>query len=250
MFVPSWPLLLVTLVRMAGVVILLPTGSTAFSALRFRLALSLVLTMLVSSGISGDVPLDVRFPLVLLQELALGACFGFGIRVLFTAAQVVAELLLHSSGLAQVAWQQAMDGVSTTGIRRFLEITLIAVFFASGGHRALIGNLLQTIVDIPPASFDLQSTGPSLMLGFLARSFELGVYTAFPLLLSAGLGLLATGLLHRLVPQLASLVASAGVGYVILLVTLVLGMGAISGMFESGLLAYADQFRLEAITGR
>ena len=47
-----------------------------------------------------------------------------------------------------------------------------------------------------------------------------------------------------------TLVASAGVGYVVLLVTLVLGMGAMSGMFESGLLAYADRFTLESIAGR
>ena len=250
MLQPPWLLWLVTMARMAGVVALLPTGSTSFGVARFRLALVLVLTVLVGGALEGDVVLDSGLPLLLAQEFALGVCFGFGIRVLFLAAQVVAELLLHSSGLAHMAWQPMTDGTTTIGIRRFLELTLLAVFFATGGHRVLIANLLQTLVDVPPASFCLTDSGPSLMLGFLARSFELGVYTAFPLLISAGLGLLATGLLHRLVPQLASLVASAGVGYVILLVTLMLGLGAMSGLFESGVLAYSDHFTIQSLLGR
>ena len=91
----------------------------------------------------------------------------------------------------------------------FLSSRWLPCFFATNGHRVVVANLLRTTVDVPIGAFELTSDGARMMLGFLARSFELGVYSAFPLLVSAGVGLVATGLLHRLVPQLASMVSSA-----------------------------------------
>ena len=88
-----WLFWLVTFVRVLGVVTLVPTGSTALTAIRARLALAVVLTILVGASRAGEIAFDTALPVVLAEEFALGACFGFGIRVLFLAAQVVAELL-------------------------------------------------------------------------------------------------------------------------------------------------------------
>lgn len=238
---------LMTLLRVLGIVAMLPAGPTSLGMFRIRAALAIVLTALIAANTTGEVPLDDHVALVAIHELGLGICFGFGIRVLFVAAQVVAELLLHSSGLAQVAYQQAMGGNQVQGITRFFELTLITVFFASSGHQVLIGNLLQAIVEVPIGHFQITEIGLSMAVGFLARSFELGVYTSFPLLASAGTAMVVTGVIHRLIPQLASLVSSAGIGYLFLLATMLLGMGAISGMFESGIHAYADGFTTRAL---
>ena len=136
----------------------------------------------------------------------LGAIFGFALNLVFVGLQFGAHLVAQQSGLAMAevfnpAFESDMDILSNI----YYWVAGVA-FFILGGHRTLIGSILDTFAVLPPMGRAWPESVSGVVLGAMSASFELALRVAWPALLALLLSELAMGFASRTMPQLNILV--------------------------------------------
>ena len=78
----------------------------------------------------------------------------------------------------------------------------LAVFVTVGGHRLLLGGLLNTFAAMPPGQARLADSLVSSLTSLITESFHLGVCAAAPATVALLLATVILGLITRTLPQL------------------------------------------------
>lgn len=195
---------------------------------RFRLAVALVLTVLVSPAMfansqtvaGGEGPIFASFA----GEILRGACFGFGLCLWLIGAEICATMWGHLSGIS-------IDAFPTGDQRpwaRFFQLTWLTVFFLTGAHRIAVRALLDSFHRVPPGSPVEVSVMLHSVLELLGFAMQLGLRAGIPLAatLLAALGI--TVLMSRLLPHLQTLVTSTSLGALMLVAALFVGWGPLA----------------------
>jgi flagellar biosynthetic protein FliR len=181
--------------------------------LSFTLAL-LIMPTQSSASLPGPGSL-LAFVGIVVGELAIGLILGLGIMIFMTGLQIAGELLSHVAGLTLSEVLDPMSGASTPVFSQIFSLISTAVFMVIGGHRVVLGGLLDTFHTIPPgrcmaALLGSNNSGQPVFLQALAenfvlltsQSFELGIRTSVPLVTALLLATLVLGLISRTLPQL------------------------------------------------
>src|SRR4029079_759430 len=139
---------------------------------------------------------------LLASEALVGLLLGFGMNILFSGIQVAGQIVSQLSGLslAEVFSPGFEEDVSVFS-QLFYFLTL-AVFVAIGGHRIMIGALLDTFTAAPPGQAALGHEFVDVLTNIAAQSFALGIRAAAPLLTALLLSTLVLGLISRTMPQI------------------------------------------------
>ena len=92
---------------------------------------------------------------------AAGRCLGWGVTILFHAMTVAGELIGHTSGLsiAELFDPGLEDNLPL--LSRMLYLMALAVFLAIGGHRLVLGGLLDTFQAVPPGTAGCPARWPA-----------------------------------------------------------------------------------------
>jgi flagellar biosynthesis protein FliR len=128
---------------------------------------------------------------------------------------------------------------------RLLVLVGTAVFVGIGGHRLLMGGLLETFQKIPPGGLAaavldspsgagtglLPSVVDTLML-LTAASFQLAIRASAPVVAALLLSMLVLGLISRTLPQLNVLMVGFGVNAILTFGVFALSMGAAVMLFQ------------------
>ena len=240
--------LLFTLVltRISGLFVTAPVFGTteAPAVVRAFLAftLALLLTPIQSSTSVPDPGNMLHYVLIVAAELMIGLCLGLGLVVFLSGIQMAGELISRIGGLTLSDIFDPASGESIPLFSRLFGLVATAVFLLIGGHRSVLGGLLDSFHTIPPGRTlaMVLGNGPLLhslldtFVSLTAESFHLGIRASIPVVTAVLLATLVLGLIGRTMPQLNVLVIGFGLNAMLTFAVLSLSLGV-------AVLAFRDQ---------
>lgn len=141
-------------------------------------------------------------PLILAQQVLVGAAIGFTMRLVFAAIELAGDAIGLQMGLSFAGFMSPGTGEQTPIVGSMLGVIASLIFLAINGHLLLIAAIVDSF-DVIPVAF---GSKPSLDLLALAavggEVFRLGLHIALPVLATMLILNLALGVLARVAPQL------------------------------------------------
>ena len=179
-------------------------------------------------------------------ELLIGLVLGMGITILLGGIQMAGDLMSRVGGLTL---SDVFDPTTSTNVPLFsqlLGLLSTALFLIIGGHRILLGGLLDTFSAIPPGGSVAMflgtaggGSGPGLLaslvemfLVLITQSFHVAIRAAAPVVTAVLLATLVLGLISRTLPQLNVMVVGFGLNAMITFGVFFLSLGAALLVFQ------------------
>lgn len=222
--------------RVGALVATAPLLRIATAPVRVRVFLAIALTMLVMplySHLSYTSPWNLfAFGSLLMNEILVGLLLGLGMQILLSGVQVAGQIVAHLSGmsLAEIS-SPTFEGSASVFTEVFHYVTM-AVFVALGGHRMVVGGLLDTFHWAPPGRCQLGDSFAEVMVGILQQSFQLGVRAAAPIMVALLLSTLLLGLISRTLPQINILAVGFGLNSLLTVGAMLVSVGAVAWVFQ------------------
>jgi flagellar biosynthetic protein FliR len=142
-------------------------------------------------------------------------------------------MVAQVSGLAIAEVFDPSQENNVSVFSRLLFLVTLAIFVSIGGHRMVMGGLLDTFQSIPPGSASLPRPLSEALVSLVTQSFELGIRAAAPMVVSLLLANLILGLIGRTLPQLNILVIGLGMNSLVTFAVLSLALGAAAWVFQA-----------------
>ncbi|MCG8587597.1 MAG: flagellar biosynthetic protein FliR [Pirellulales bacterium] len=227
----------VILTRVSGLVMTAPLFSGQHIAVRIRamlaVSISVVIT-LVHGGPSLKVPDNlIELSLMMVSELLVGMTLGMGIAILFAGVQIAGHLISTLSGMSIAdAFNPAADSNEPL-FGQLLYFVALAVFCIIGGHRMMLGALLDTFAALPVGNASLDGSVVETITSILSQAFVLGIRAAAPTVAALLLATLVMGLISRTLPQLNIMAFGFGLNSMATLAMLAISIGTIAMLFQN-----------------
>lgn len=226
------------LMRLLGLVVIAPIFGSTSLPMQVRVLLASALALLVAPAQFGSVQtLPQTLPsyaIMMTGEFLIGLALGAGVVILFSGIEVAGKLISQVSGLAASELLNPDSGESTPLFANLLNLVMLAVFVAIGGHRLVMAALLD--------SFDALPLGRGVPLGLadtlstlVGESLELATRAGAPVMTALLLATLVLALIGRTLPQLNILVLGFGINSLVSLGTMAVALGAIVWAFQGQL---------------
>ena len=240
------------LTRTSGLLIASPIFGSTQAPATVRALISLALAVLIMPS-QWFTPLPypgslLVYVAIIGGELLIGIVLGLGISIILGGIQMAGDLISRVGGLTL---SEIFDPATSTNVPLFsqlLGLLSTALFLIIGGHRILLGGLLDTFSVIPPgggAALFLGTagggSGPGLLgslvemvLVLIGQSFHVAIRAAAPVVTAVLLATLVLGLISRTLPQLNVMVVGFGLNAMIT-------FGVFSFSVGAALLVFQDQ---------
>lgn len=141
---------------------------------------------------------------MVIKELLIGVAIGLVFGVPFWAAEVAGELidLQRGSTMAQIV--DPMGATETGVTSTLLTITLLALFFITGGFMLLLDGFYRSYALWPAVDFVplMSETSAMALLGLLDQVMEIGVLMIAPLVIALLIADLMLAYVARMAPNL------------------------------------------------
>ena len=199
---------LLALARISAAVMTAPVLGSRTVPIRFRIVLALLLTMASLPLIgTSDLAIDtasqqVDYVSILLSEITIGAMLGFGVLIVFSAAQIAGTVIGQMAGIQIAGNFDPQSGESTSSVSQLFSILSLAAFALIGGPELVITATLDTFANVPIGT-SLQSTTIFPLLGeLLQQGFILTLRGVAPAVAALMISTLVIGLISRTYPQM------------------------------------------------
>lgn len=232
-------LLILVLVRTSGILLFAPVFGTNETPPTVRALLALAVSVLIAPVQSlARVPLPtslVDLALMLVGETMIGLILGLGIMILFSAFQLTGQMIGQLSGMSLGDVYNPSFNDSVPLLSNFLYLTTLAAYMLIGGHRLLMGGLLDTFQAIPPGMAVMPESSEMLLVNLFTGSFELGIRAAAPASVALLLATIVLGLVSRSLPQLNILALGFGFNAIVTFGVLSITVGSACWLLQERL---------------
>jgi flagellar biosynthetic protein FliR len=217
-----WPFL-----RALALIGALPVLGQRNVPVRVRVALALLIAVAAQASLPevAPVPLDSALAVTLVvQQLLVGICMGFAVRLVFAAVELAGEVVGLQMGLNYAGFFDPVSATQGTATGRFMGTMVAFVFVLVNGHLFAISALVSSFQAFPvgPEPFAVLRAVQPQALG--AEVFRLGLWIALPLVGMLLFVNLVLGVISRVAPQMnvfaVGFPVTLGVGLLGLLFTL------------------------------
>ena len=230
------PILLLIAVRIAALGMVAPGFSSWSIPWRIRILLVGLLVLPVFCVWQGA-PFSFEaslLPNLLLHEAVVGISLGVVPAVMVWGLQLAVQSVHGLSGLPGVTGGEPADTdlAHASALNRFFSMTVLAVFFSTGGHRQLVQAVLESFQWLPPGQYAPLDQAYELLLDLFAQSFALGARAVSPIVVALSISWLAFATMNRILPQLGYFVVGLNLQVLVLLGSLILFLGAVGWVLE------------------
>ncbi len=212
------------LARAGGFVSSAPVFSGRGLPVQVRAALAAGLALFMSARAKVMLPPGPELLLFLGKEVVVGLLMGYTVALAFQAVQIAGEVIDFQMGFGAI---NVLDPMTSTSISVMGQIhytlAIVAFLLLDGHHKLLI--LLARSFDLLPLG--TVSLGPGIVgpaVGFLARTFALGLQLAAPVIVALFSVDVVLGVVAKAVPQMnvfiVGLPLKIGMGTVLVAVVL------------------------------
>lgn len=232
-------LLTLVMVRISGIVLVAPIFGTNEIPPTIRALLVMALTLLVAPAVSAAPPAMpgsiIDLGLIAAGELLIGLLLGLGITVFFSAFQLAGAMIGQLSGMSLGdVFNPALDE-SVPLFSHLLHLVTTAVYVLIGGHRLLLGGLLETFRVVPPGTAMVPTGVEEMLVNLITEAFALGLRTAAPATAALLLATIVLGLVSRSLPQLNVLALGFGLNALVTFSVLGVSLGGAAWLVQDRL---------------
>lgn len=210
---------------------------------RVRAFLALTLTVLLLPSVAGVIDADslpqldnlIDLGIAVAREGLIGLLIGLTIQLIITGLQLGGEAVTSTGGM------QLGDAVDPTtssnmpSVARLVGLMVTAVMLLAGGHRILLGLLLDSFTALPPGNVQFYDSMMVLVLDQLSAGMAAGMRVAAPVVAALLLSNIVTGLISRTLPQINVLAIGLSINALAMLVVLALTIGSAGLIFQNEL---------------
>lgn len=227
----DWPeltLFLFVTARISGFVFFNPIFGRNNIPNAFRAGMALVLSIFVTS-VSEQQPADpsnvVEFIVLMLLEMAVGFLLGMAMNFFFYIVQLAGSVMDTQMGMTmnQMYDPGSSSNISSTG--QILNILMLLLFFAGGGHLTLLRLFLTSEEIVPYGQVSIGLPAYNLMLELFVECTVLAVKLAMPILVAELIAQVGMGVLMKVIPQINVFVINIDlkvmIGFVLLLMLMI-----------------------------
>jgi flagellar biosynthetic protein FliR len=195
-----WPFL-----RTLAMFSALPVLGTRTVPARVRVALS-ALVALASQASLPPMPvvaLDTPLAFMLVaQQVIIGLCVGFAVRVVFAAVEYAGELVGLQMGLNFAGFFDPVSAASGTALGRFYGTMVAWLFVVINGHLLVLAALLQSFQSFPVGPEPFGFLRETLPHRWGAEVFLTGLWIALPMVAMLLFVNLVLGVVSRVASQI------------------------------------------------
>jgi flagellar biosynthetic protein FliR len=242
------------LARVGALVTTAPILGARTAPMQVRGLLAVALSLLVTPLYwQTEVPYPgnlMNMGVMLGRETLIGLALGLGVTILFSGIQLTGQVVGQMSGmsLGDVFDPQFDNNVSV--FSQLMDLVTLSVFVLIGGHRQVMGALLETFHWMPPGSAGFSADLVESLQQIAAQSFLLGARASIPLMLSLLLSVLIMGLISRTLPQLNVMAVGFSLNSLVVLAVLSVTLGSVAWVFQEQVATTLDTLREGLAKGR
>lgn len=205
--VAQFELFMLVLVRMSGMVFLMPFLKNEVVLSRFKVGFALVLAMIIFPQVKDThipyTPEVGHLILIVVKELAVGMIIGFGCGFLFVFVDLGGEVINRNIGLSMMPILDPQSGENSTSLTQLIMFIFTIIFLSQNHHFFFIEVMAESYTYIPPTGLDFQAQKLSHIFTYMvSESLITGLRLAAPILVSTLLALLGLAFMSRAMPNL------------------------------------------------
>ncbi len=220
---------------------------------RIRAFLALLLTALILPPIADGTTVDslpqidnlVDLTIAIGREALIGMLIGATIQFIITGIQLGGEAITSTGGMQLGDAVDPTTSSSMPSIARLVGMLVTAVMLAIGGHRIVLGVLLDSFEALPAGHIVFHDSMMTLVIDQLSSGMESGVRVSAPVIAALLLSNLVTGLISRTLPQINVLAIGLSINALAMLVVTALTIGSAGLIFRQELATAVE--RLNAL---
>ena len=191
--------------RIGPVLLLLPGFGETYVSPRFRGAIALAISFLLTGPLLHTIPAppgDVTGLVRLLGfEILIGLYFGSMVRLIMSVLETVGFIIAMQTGLSNAVILNPALATQSPLPSAFLSIVGLTLVFVTGLDHFLLRSVVATYDLFPPGSALPPGDMAQSYLTAFGRSFRIGVELASPFMVIGILMYVALGMLQKLMPQ-------------------------------------------------
>ena len=169
------------------------------------------------------------------REGMIGLLIGSTIQLIITGLQLGGEMITSTGGMQLGDAIDPSTRASMPALAKFVGLLVSSVMLAVGGHRILLGVLLDSFTALPPGQVVFHDSMMELVIVQLTAGLVAGVRVAAPVVGALLLSNLITGLVSRTLPQINVLAIGLSINALALLVVSALTLGSAGLVFQDEL---------------
>jgi len=230
------PTLLLVALRVAGMVFFAPVFSNSAVPVKVRVVVSVAMALAVLARLSRPVSVGAGGADLLAAgacELLIGGAIGYAARLILTGVELGAFHISSQMGLALADVMNPLKADSPQAVGGLFRLLAVVVFLAVGGHRALVGGLLESFETVPPTTGVAAGSLLNLAVAMLGASFVLALKVAAPVLIAMLAATVALGLLNKMTPQCNLLSVGLSVRAMVALAVVACSLGVVAPLVEA-----------------
>ena len=211
--------------RVGSILMLMPGLGEQVIPVRLKLTLALAIALVfypLVGNAYGTVPqTPAALGLLFGGELLLGLAIGFALRLLMATLQVAGSAIAMQLNLSFAEAVDPTQSQNSVLVANFLNVTGVALIFATDLHHMAIAGLLDSYKLFRPGTNLFVGDFGSMAVMTVAESFRVGLEIAAPFIVFGLVFQFGLGVLSRLMPQLqvyfVATPAAIAIGFVLLM---------------------------------
>lgn len=196
---------LLILMRLLALVSVMPAIGDKTIPMQVRGGLAFALTILLLPIVSPSLPDPPARPfdigIMLSYEFIIGLLIAGSARFLMSSVHVAGAIIAFQTGLASAQLFDPSQGIQSALVSSVLTILAVTLIFVTDTHHLMIMGFAHSYTLFPVGEALPVADFASLVMYFMASSFELGVQLAAPFLVYAFVFNLGLGLIAKMIPQ-------------------------------------------------
>lgn len=216
---------------------------------RVRAMLAILLTILLLPSVANATATEtlpkidnlIDLTIAIAREAMIGMLIGATIQLIITGIQLGGEAITSTGGMQLGDAVDPTSASSMPSVARLVGLLVTAVMLVIGGHRILLGVLLDSFSALPAGHVEFQESMMRLVIDQLSAGTAAGVRVAAPVVVALLLSNLITGLISRTLPQINVLAIGLSINALAMLVVLALTIGSAGLLFQEELAVVAQR---------
>lgn len=233
--------------RVSSAFSVLPGFSEAFIAMRFRLMLAGVTSIIVAPVVGDGLPAAPDAPLALMMllggEIVIGLFLGLTARLALAAIQTAGMIIGLQTSLSNAFAYDPTTAQQNAVVGAWMSMIALVLIFVTNVHHLMLRGLVESYAVFQPADLPPIGDLTEAIVRLVSSSFMLGIQIATPFLAFGFIFFLALGLIARLMPQVqvffVAMPLQIVIGFIALGSTIGVGMMIFLNRFESALTTFS-----------
>jgi flagellar biosynthetic protein FliR len=195
-----WPF-----IRILAVFTSAPVLSSRAFTTRGRVALAFLVALATQASLPTTAVISFNDPGalgVLVQEVGVGLCIGFAVRVVFSAVELAGEVVGFQMGLNFASFFDPSLNSQSSAVARFFTQMTSLLFVVMNGHLMVLMAINRSFVAFPVGQSFLKTLSQMQLHKLGAEIFSSALWIAMPMVGLLMFSNLAMGIISRVAPQM------------------------------------------------